>query len=370
MKRTLALILAAVMILALSACGVVQNGTEGSSSPSSTVSGSTNDAPAAALPGASIVLKVSTPESDTNILNTWNCYARVFKNSLEVYSNGEITCDIYPNDQLGDLTSCLEQCSHGTLDICLSPATGNMSAWVPDLASFDIPYLFDDQDALNIMLQGEIFDDINAQLYDKAGLQLLSMFTTGFRNLDSYTKPIYSVSDMKGLKFRLQSIDAHIAMGEAWGAVPTTVAFSELYSAASTGVIDASDNCNYTLFMKNLEEVTKYITDTKHIANVVGAMISTKTLEKLTDEQRAMVAQAADDARRATIGVVQASDVYNTQKLKNAGVELISLTEDQSQEFKDACYDYVCAKVLPTINQDFYDKVLSCFAEAKAVSGK
>lgn len=91
MKRTLALILAAVMILALSACGVVQNGTEGSSSPSSTVSGSTNDAPAAALPGASIVLKVSTPESDTNILNTWNCYARVFKNSLEVYSNGEIS---------------------------------------------------------------------------------------------------------------------------------------------------------------------------------------------------------------------------------------------------------------------------------------
>ena len=67
---------------------------------------------------------------------------------------------------------------------------------------------------------------------------------------------------------------------------------------------------------------------------------------------------------------MQASDVYNTQKLKNAGVELISLTEDQRQEFKDACYDYVCAKVLPTINQDFYDKVLSCFAEAKAVSGK
>ena len=334
------------------------------------VSGSTNDAPPQPLSGAKITLRVSHPESDTNMLNTWNCYARVFKNSIEVYSGGEITCAIYPNDQLGDLTSCIEQCSQGTLDICLSPGSGNLATWVPDLACFDIPYLIDDTDTANLVLQGPVVDMINEQLAPKANMKLMSIFTTGFRNIDSYTKPIHKVEDMKGLKFRLQNIDAHIAMGEAWGAVPTTVAFSELYSAASTGVIDASDNCNYTLFMKNLEEVTKYITDTAHVANVVSTMISTKTLDKLTPDQQNMIFQAAADARRATIGVVQASNVYNTQKLLDAGVELISLTPAERQEFRDACFDYVCDKILPTVDEGFYNNFLESYEAAKTALGK
>ncbi|MEM5779967.1 MAG: TRAP transporter substrate-binding protein, partial [Lawsonibacter sp.] len=201
-------------------------------------------------------------------------------------------------------------------------------------------------------------------------MKIMSAFQTGFRNVDAYTKPVRTVADMKNMKFRLQSIDAHIAMAEAWGSVPTTVAFSELYSAASTGVIDASENSNYTLFMKKLEEVTKYITDTRHVANVVTALISTKTYEKLTPEQQSIVDRAADDARRASIGVVAANEINVTQKLLNAGVELIALTDEQRAEFKDACYDYCLSKVLPKINIDFYNKYLAEYAKAEEMLSK
>lgn len=372
-KRLLAFTLAGMMLV-MTGCGLGN-----ASNPAAAASGSsenapaavtTGDTPAVALDGASIVLKVSHPDNDTNILNTWNCYARTFKNSVEVYSGGEMTCDIYPNDQLGDLTSCMEQCSQGTLDVCLSPATGNLATWVPDISIFDLPYLVENMDVNNLVLQGKLLDEINSQLSAKANMTILSAFQTGFRNIDAYTKPIRTVEDLKGLKFRLQAIDAHVAMAEAWGAIPTTVSFNELYSAASTGVIDLSDNCNYTLFMKNLQEVTNYITDTQHLPNVCVGLISDKTLAKLTDAQKEIVFRAADDARRASIGAVAASDITNTEKLKSAGVELISLTQDERAAFRDACYDYCLNKVLPTINTDFYNLYLSEYAVAAEYMGK
>ncbi|MCI8422211.1 MAG: TRAP transporter substrate-binding protein [Lawsonibacter sp.] len=377
-KRLTAMLLAGALLL-LASCGVTPNAPTGGAAGSGSPSGSqpaapsnttVGDKPAVALEGASIVLKVSHPEPDTNMLATWNCYARTFKNSLEVYSNGEMTCDIYPNDQLGDLTSCMEQCSQGTLDICLSPGSGNLTVWVPDIGVLDIPYLVGDLDVNNLVLQGIVLQQLNEQMSEKASMHMLSAMTLGFRNIDAYTKPIRTVDDLKGLKFRLQTIDSHIAMAEAWGAVPTTVAFNELYSAASTGVIDLSDNCNYTLFMKNLQEVTKYISDTQHIANVCVALISDKTYNKLTPEQQDIVNRAAADARRASLGVVAASEISNTEKLLAAGVELISLTDEERQAFKDACYDYCLEKVLPTIDSDFYQLYLDEYATAAKMIGK
>lgn len=387
-KKLVALLLTMVLACSLLAgCGVVQNQPATPSTSTSTDSTPETAAPAQAtgtssvpipnstqdnahLDGAKIILKVAYPDTDTNILNTWHVFARTLKNSLEVYSGGEISCDLYPNDQLGDLTSCLEQCSQGTLDVALSAATGNLASWVPDISAFDIAYLVDDYDTINLVLQGKMLDLINEQLEPAANMKLAAAMCTGFRNLDTYNKPVRTVADMKGLKFRLQSIDAHVAIAEAWGAVPTTVAFSELYSAASTGLMDASENCNYTLFMKNLEEVTKYITDTQHLANICGCMISTKTLDKLTDAQKEILDKSVADARRATIGAVQTMNLSYNQRLADAGVEMISLTDAERQEFKDACFDYCCQKVLPTIDPEFYATYQEEYAAAKAILGK
>ena len=98
--------LSAVMLLAMTACSSI---TPNAGTTNTAIGGTdASTAPATPLATASIVLKVSHPDNDTSMLeNTWNCYARTFKNSLEIYSNGEMTCEIFPNDQLGDLTSCM-----------------------------------------------------------------------------------------------------------------------------------------------------------------------------------------------------------------------------------------------------------------------
>ena len=361
--------LAAVLILAMTACSSITPNAGTNNSAIQTDS-SMSSAPATPLSTASIVLKVSHPDNDTSMLeNTWNCYARTFKNSLEIYSNGEMTCELFPNDQLGDLTSCMEQCSQGVVDVCLSPATGNLASWVPNINVFDIPYIVGNIDACNLVCEGDIYRELSAQLEKAADMRLLSMFQTGFRNIDTWTAPVYSVGDLAGMKLRIQEIDAHIAMASAWKAVPTTVSFSELYSAATTGVIDGFENCNYTLFMKNLYETVNYITETQHLANVVCTLISGQVYNGLTPEQQAAVDRAAADARRATIGVVAANDVNVIAKLKNNGTEIITLSDEEKAAFKEACYEPCKETVLKTVDEDFYNRFLASYAEAETILG-
>ena len=364
-KGLIAFLIGISMIL--TACNVTPNAPSNGSAP--TTAGVVQ--PAVPLEGASVVLKVSHPDNDSSLLeHTWNCYARVFKNSVEIYSGGEMTCDIYPNDQLGDLTSCIEQCSQGTIDVALSAATGNLASWIPNINIFDIPYIIGDMDVCNLVCEGEVYQDLSTALDKAANMRIMSMFQTGFRNVDTWKAPVKSVSDLAGMKLRLQEIDAHIAMAEAWKAVPTTVSFSELYSAATTGVIDGFENCNYTLFMKNLYETVKYITETQHLANVCVALISSSTYGKLTPEQQSIVDRAAADARRATIGVVAANNVNVVSRLQERGIEFISLSDEEKAAFKDACYEPCKTTVLQTVDVSFYNKFIEAYAEAEKLIGK
>lgn len=378
MKKFMSLMMALAMTLVLLAgCGVVTtqpsdaNNDTSSDTPETAAPSSEVTAPAQALEGASLVLRLSHGDNDTSMLeNTWNCYARVFKKSLELYSGGEITLDIYPNDQLGGTTSCLEQCSQGTLDIALSASVGALAGWVPNVAVFDIPYLIDDMDVCNMVCQGEVLDALSEDLQASANMRLLSMMQTDFRNLDSWKAPIRSVSDMAGLKMRVQEIDPHIAMVESWGAVPATVAFTELYSAASTGVIDCYENCNYTLFMNNLYETVNYITETRHAANVCVCVMNQDSWEKLTPEQQDIITRATADARRATTGIVAAANVSRLNQLESSGIEIIPLTDEERAEFKDACFEKAKASVMNKIDSDFYDRFMTEYAAAADIMGR
>ena len=374
MKKFFALIMTIVMTtMTLTSCGVVQTQPSDNSDaePSTTVSTSETTGPAKPLEGATTVLRMSHGDNDTSMLeNTWNCYARVFKKSIELYSGGKMTVEIYPNDQLGGTTSCLEQCSQGTLDIALSAAVGALAGWVPNVAVFDIPYLIDDIDVNNLVCQGAILDELSEDLQAASNMRLLSMIQTDFRNLDTWKAPVRSVSDMKGMKMRVQELAPHIAMVEAWGATPAAVAFTELYSAASTGVIDCYENCNYTLIMNNLYETVNYITETKHAANVCVCVMNEDSWEKLTAEQQDIVTRATYDARRATCGVVSANNVNIINKLEAAGVEIISLTDEERAEFKNACYDKAKATVMDTIDADFYNRFVAAYDAAASVMGR
>lgn len=372
MKKISVLMLAfSVTATLLGGCNVVTTEPTERLGESASSGSSESMGPATPLEGATLILKMSHGDNDTSMLaDTWNCYARVFKKSLELYSGGEMSVDIYPNDQLGGTESCLEQCSQGTLDIALSASAGALSGWVPNTSLFDVPYLIDDMDACNLVCDGAIKDDVSADLQAAANMRVLSMLQTDFRNVDTWNKPVRSVEDLSGLKMRVQELAPHIAMVEAWGAVPTSVAFTELYSAASTGVIDCFENCNYTLFMNNLFETVNYITETRHAANVCICVMNQDSWERLTEEQQDIVTRAAIDARRATLGVVTANNVNLLNELEESGVEIIALTDEERAKFSEACFEEAKAVALQSVEADFYENFMAAYENAKEMLGR
>ena len=222
----------------------------------------------------------------------------------------------------------------------------------------------------NLVCAGEILQELSAELQAAANMRLLTMVQTDFRNVDTWKAPVYSIDDMAGLKTRVQELDPHIAMVESWGAIPTSVAFTELYSAASTGVIDCFENCNYTLFMNNLYETVNYITDTQHAANVCVCVMNEDSWNSLTEDQQAIIERAARDGKRATMGVVTANNVNIINRLEESGVEMISLTDEERQAFKDACSEQVQKIIDSTIDSDFYEQFMRAYADAENILGR
>lgn len=378
-KKVMSIFTLLMVAMMLASCGVVQNepteqgSTAASSASQTSVEGATTtgDTQSQPLAGADIVLKLSHTDNDISMLsNTWNCYARTFKSRLETLSGGTMTVDIYPNSQLGDETSTLEQCSQGTVDIVVGATCGNLANWVPNFNVFDIPYLIQDLDVCNLVCQGPVLEELNQELKESGNMQVLSLMATAYRNLDTWNAPIHSVSEVKGMKIRIQSIEAHTNMVKGWGGIPATISFSELYSAASTGVIDAFENANYTLFMNNLYETVHYITETNHLANVCMCVMSNKTLSSLTDEQVQWVKDSAGEARKAALGVVAANNVNVMTQLQEKGIEIISLSDEEKAGFKDACYDLCVNSVLQKVDKDFYQSFLTAYKDAASYLGK
>ena len=117
-------------------------------------------------------------------------------------------------------------------------------------------------------------------------------------------------------------------------------------------------------------QTVKYVTETQHLANVVVALISNETYSSLTPEQQDVIDRAADDARRATIGVVTANNINVIDTLQSNGVEIISLTDEERAAFKDACFDQSKESVLSMVDAGFYQRFTDAYASAKEMLGR
>ena len=122
--------------------------------------------------------------------------------------------------------------------------------------------------------------------------------------------------------------------------------------------------------MNNLYETVNYITETKHAANVCVCVMNQDSWEELTAEQQDIINRAADDARRATSGVVQANNINNLNELEASGVEIISLTADERAAFADVAYEAGKASVINKIDPEFFALFENAYAEAEALLGR
>jgi tripartite ATP-independent transporter DctP family solute receptor len=268
---------------------------------------------------------------------------------------GRYSVEVYHSAQLGEEKDTIEQVRSGVIDlnrVSMAPFNGIVKETiVPSL-----PYLFRSEDHMHKVMDGAIGDQIKAA-FEPYGLVALAFYDAGARSFYNSKKPINSVADMAGLKFRVIQSDIFVDMVSALGANATPMPYGEVYSAIETGVIDGAEN-NFPSYdtAKHSEVAKHYSLDEHTILPEVFVMAQT-SWDKLTPEDQEIFKQAAKESVAKQRELWSAKVAESRAKVEAAGSKI---TNPEKQGFIDA--------MAPVYGKHVKDDTLKAMVEAiKAV---
>ena len=234
--------------------------------------------------------------------------AEKFKELAEARTNGRVKVEIYPNSQLYKDKEELEALQMGSVQM-LAPITSKFGPMgVREFEVLDLPYLFTSEATLHKVTGGPIGQELLRKLEPK-GIVGLAYWDNGFRVL-SANKPLRKPSDMKGLKMRINSSKVNQAIMQSVGALPQTMAFSEVYQALETGVVDGTDGNISNLYTQKQFEVQKYVIDTRHTYSGYAVVVNKKFWDGLPPDIRATLISVMKEVTEYN-NVVASKDAFD-----------------------------------------------------------
>jgi tripartite ATP-independent transporter DctP family solute receptor len=219
---------------------------------------------------------------------------KYFGELVKERTSGRYAIEVYHSAQLGEEKDTIEQVRSGVIElnrVSMAPFNGTVKETIVPA----LPYIFRSEDHMHKVMDGPIGDQIKAA-FEPAGLVALAFYDAGARSFYNSKMPIKSVTDMKGLKFRVIQSDIFVDMVAALGANATPMPYGEVYSSIETGVIDGAEN-NFPSFdtAKHFEVAKNYSLDEHTILPEVFVM-NKAAFDKLTPEDQAIFKQAAKDS--------------------------------------------------------------------------
>src|SRR3569623_2092219 len=185
-----------------------------------------------------------------------------FKELAEKYTNGKVKVEVYPNSQLYKDKEEVEALQLGAVQM-LAPSLAKFGPLgVKEFEVFDLPYILPDLKTLRKVTDGPLGAKL-LKLLDAKGMTGLAYWDNGFKQM-SANKKLLAPADYKGVKMRIQSSKVIEAQMRALGSIPQVMAFSEVYQALQTGVVDGQENTWSNIYTQKMHEVQKYITETNH----------------------------------------------------------------------------------------------------------
>lgn len=316
------------------------------------------------------IIKFAHSENDIDIIQSpYLAYTNVFKSIVEGQTGGRYKIEVYPNKQLGDLRSMAEQVSRGVIEISGGQNSGLMASFAPAFQVTEIPYAFQNTEIGRIVFQGQFGKELSDELASKSNIRILSYFPSAFRSFSNNKRPIRTPADMKGLKMRTMEAAVHMEMVKALGASPTPIAWSELYSALQTGVVDGQENAPYVVLLGKLQEVQKYYTLDNHLLNLALIIINDKFYKELTPQDRRIFDYAARQAESAFLGIVTAKEAQDLETISKAGVKIYSPTQSEYAEFQKATKEPVLKVIREKIDEKWIKKLFEAINSAEKMTG-
>ncbi len=243
-----------------------------------------------------------------------------FAEKVNELSDGSIEIKVFYDTTLGNASSMVNGLQQGTVDIGVC-GDAYYSGLVPEIQAFELPYIFDSVEDARTNLAGEAGQYIFEKL-EKKGIQPLTFWEIGFRQLTNNKRAVVEPSDLKGVKLRCLPATFQVKAWEYAGAIPVPMDVSELYSSLQQGVVDGQENPLSEIYNQGFHEVQKYISLTNHVYTPMLFSVGGQSWARLTAEQQEIIKAAAQEAQAEVYRINDAENDVLLQKLIDAGLEV------------------------------------------------
>ncbi len=278
-------------------------------------------------------------------------YAESHSNSKGAYkfaelvaqkSNGQIKVEVFVDSKLGNEREEAESVKAGTLDIAASGLSG-IGRFIQPIHTLELPYIYRDLDHMS-RVSVAIAPDVEKILV-KSGLRNLGFFFLGPRDIAG-KRPIRSLEDLKGLRFRVPESPLYVGMARTLGSTPAPVAFPEVYTSLQTGVVEAAEGEPGTLWSTKWYEPAKFISLTEHIWHFRYVAMNEAAFAKLTPAQQKALQEAGSETTKYQLGLVQEFNKESMDKMKAAGATIVPIADKRPFE-----------KALEKFNREYAEKL-------------
>lgn len=264
-------------------------------------------------------------------------FVQKFEEVMKEKTENEVNFQIYYAGQLGNNTDIFSALKQGTIQFAVS-SPGSTGSIIPEnqvLSS--IPFLFSSDITVNqsVFENSGALNDSLAQVYEEKGVKVLNFWTEGFSNWTA-NKPLKDLDSLKGFKMRTMPSPIVESAFKAYGANPTPMDFSEVFSGLQLHTIDGQANPLFYIDLQKLHEVQKYVIRSNDILYVTSTLANQKYFNSLPEDMQQAV---TDSIKEATDYINQKQISINEEalmNLKNNGMEVVELSSEAREEFKKA----------------------------------
>ncbi|WP_018321623.1 TRAP transporter substrate-binding protein [Bradyrhizobium sp. WSM2793] len=261
--------------------------------------------------------------------------AEKFKELAEKYTGGKVKVEVYPNSTLYKDKEELEALQLGSVQM-LAPSNSKFGPLgIREFEVFDLPYILPDLKTLRKVTEGPLGTRL-LKLLDAKGITGLAYWDNGFKQM-SANKKLITPADYQGVKFRIQSSRVLQAQFKALSSLPQVMAFSEVYQALQTGVVDGQENTWSNIYTQKMHEVQKYITETNHGYIGYVVIVNKKFWDDLPADIRDPLTKAMKEATDFSNAQSQKENDDALAEIKKSGKsEIIKLTAEQDDAMRKA----------------------------------
>lgn len=294
---------------------------------------------------------------------------KVFANVAGELSGGRITVEVFGSGVLGDDRTVIEQMQANIIQ-GVTTNDGVLNNWYPPIQVFSLPFVIDNELVAYEVLDGPFGQKMVEDMAAATGLRLITLgCNSGFRMFANNVRPLVTPDDFAGLRIRTQQIPAQMELVSGQGASPTAVAWSEVYTALQTGVVDGAELPVVASLNQNLQEVIQYITLGKHLYGPVFLVVSEQWYQNLDPELQTAIRLAGEAATYASRGFSAYSTSSVVDYFRTQGIEVTVLNAEEREVLKENSLPAVRSWLVETIGEEWILEFEEAVEEARASLG-